>query len=92
MRPLRRLRHHPAPQIEPETLHPQIDDEPWESQIERASVPLPLIVPKRDEEEPFLEQLAQHRLPRPILVSLAAACYNTRMPSRRILRIRPVRP
>ena len=23
----RRLRHHPAPQIEPETLHPEIDDE-----------------------------------------------------------------
>ena len=43
-----RLRQHlaqhlcPAPQIEPETLHLEIDDEPWESQIERASVPLPL--------------------------------------------------
>jgi len=27
-------------------LHPEIDDDPWESQIERASVPLPLFVPR----------------------------------------------
>jgi len=42
----RRLRRHPAPQIEPETLHPEIGDEPWESQIERASVQLLLFVPR----------------------------------------------
>ena len=43
MRP-RSHRRHAAPQIEPEALHPEIDDEPLESQIERAR---PLRVLKR---------------------------------------------
>ena len=56
MRPFegRHLRRHRAPQIEPETLHPEIGDEPLESQIERASVPSPLFVPR---DEVFEQQL-----------------------------------
>jgi len=39
MRP-RSHRRHAAPLLEPETWHPEFDDEPLESQIERASFPL----------------------------------------------------
>ena len=44
MRPRPRCRH-PAPQNEPETLHPEFDDEPWESQIERVSLSLVPFLP-----------------------------------------------
>ena len=54
MRPFegRRLRQHPVPQIEPEAWHPQIADEPWESQIERASVPSPVFAPRQNQPDP----------------------------------------
>ena len=48
----RRLRQHPVPQIEPEAWHPQIADEPWESQIERASVPSPVFAPRQNQPTP----------------------------------------
>ena len=42
----RRLRQHPVPQKEPRTLHLEIEDEPWESQIEGISFSLLPFVPQ----------------------------------------------
>ena len=71
IRPRPRCRH-PAPQIEPETLHPEFDDEPWESQIERASVPLPLFVPR---DQVLFEQLEPRRFLQIELEQIACAAW-----------------
>ena len=49
LHPAQRL--YPVPQIVPETLHPEFNDEPWESQIERVSLSFGQIVPPLESRE-----------------------------------------
>ena len=69
IRPRPRCRH-PAPQIEPETLHPEFDDEPWESQIELVSLSFGQIVPPLEgrEKHPEIPRLEKFETLEPPLL------------------------